>query len=181
MKLKRTYPGEPLYADIERLMEEAFPPEERRPVDKQRRKALGEETFHVYALTVEDRFVGLLTCWMLPGFVYVEHLATLPAERGRGLGRQALRALFGLVALPVVLEVELPVDELTGRRVEFYRRNGFVLWENSEYLQPPYRPGDVPFPLKLMVHGTLEETTDFESVRKMIHIHVYEQAEALRE
>ncbi len=160
-------------------MEIAFPPEERRPVETQRQKALTEADFRVYALTDGGCFVGLLTCWTLPGFVYVEHFAMLPCERGRGLGRKALQALFAAVSGPVVLEVEPPADELTSRRVDFYRRSGFVLWTDNAYLQPPYRKGDSPFPLCLMVHGALDSGRDFPRVRRLIHTRVYGQEDAL--
>ncbi|MCM1108063.1 MAG: GNAT family N-acetyltransferase [Clostridium sp.] len=179
MELMVTQPGRPYYAEVEQLMEEAFPQEERRPREEQQRKAVSEESFRVYALEEDGCFVGLLTVWYLTGFVYVEHLATCSGLRGGGLGRKALELLVGQTELPVVLEVEPPQDELTCRRVGFYRRNGFDLWSNSDYLQPPYRKEDNPFPLLLMVHGALDEERDFEHVRQQIHTRVYGQPASL--
>ena len=73
--------------------------------------------------------------------------------RNHGCGTQVLKAWLEAKGKPVVLEVELPADDLTRRRVGFYERNGFVLHKDFDYLQPPYKPGDDELPLKLMPHG----------------------------
>jgi hypothetical protein len=74
---------------------------------------------------------------------------------------------------PVALEVELPTDALTRRRVGFYERNGFVLHGDFEYLQPPYKPGDDELPLKLMTHG--ECGLPLDAVAAIIKREVYDK------
>ena len=37
-----------------------------------------------------------------------------------------------------------PEDEMAVRRIGFYRRNGFHLWDNVPYLQPSYGEGREP-------------------------------------
>ena len=73
---------------------------------------------------------------------------------------------------PLVLEVEVPDNELAQRRIGFYRRLGFVLWDECSYLQPPYHPDDEPLPMFLMAHGNLS-TADFSAVRNLIYREVY--------
>ena len=58
---------------------------------------------------------------------YGEHFAVDPDERGGGYGGKALRLLCEELQTPVVLEVELPFDEMSRRRIGFYQRSGFTL------------------------------------------------------
>lgn len=166
-------PASPLLADVEALMRQAFPEAERRPEVEFRRLLAKDSRLQVYALLRADIFVGLLTCWRLDRFTYVEHLATCPSVRGGGLGAEALNALKTAAPGPLVLEVEPPVDELTRRRVGFYRRNGFRLWADSAYRQPSYGPGRPTLDLLLMVCGDLDERTDFDEVRRRLHTGPY--------
>ena len=106
--------------------------------------------------------------------MYVEHFATVPEVRGKGIGSEVLGLLAQQYTVPLVLEVELPVEELAQRRVGFYRRNGFVLWENSPYVQPPYQKECQPIALHLMVRGEgLDEAADFERIKRWLYTEVY--------
>lgn len=169
----------PYYGPMEKLMEQAFPADERRLPANQRRVVDTDPRMVANALVHEGAFAGLLTYWKLDGFVYVEHLATLPELRGKGLGAEAMKQLAAEAGMPVVLEVELPEDELTRRRVNFYRRCGLVLWERQAYLQPPYHDKASVLPLRLMVYGSLDEMTDFDRVRAAIHTSAYARKEPL--
>ncbi len=164
----------PLYAEAEALMEQAFPPDERRPKEKQRYVTDHDPRFRPCALVRDGEFIGLLTYWELDGLIYVEHLATRPELRGGGLGAAALEALKAKAGgVPIVLEVEPPADELTRRRIGFYQRQGFTLWADSPYLQPAYAPGQGTPSLLLMVCGHLDEKADFDRVRRTLHCGPY--------
>lgn len=163
----------PLYAEAESLMSAAFPAEERRPMTRQREVTDHVPDFHPHAVTLDGKFAGLLNLWTLEGFDYVEHLATLPALRGNGLGKRILQHLTGHTERPVVLEVEPPTNELAIRRIGFYKRCGFKLWERQRYMQPPYSEGLPAVPLMLMAFGKLDEEKDFCRIRHEIHAKVY--------
>ena len=105
-------------------------------------------------------------------FYYVEHFATNPALRNGGYGKRTLEYLCNYLKRPIVLEVERPVEEMAKRRISFYQRQGFTLWE-KDYCQPPYKPGDDFLPMYLMVHGELDCEKDFETIKKRIHKEVY--------
>lgn len=170
------------------LLTEAFPPEERRDLDVWRRLSAGNSIFHhLQILDVEDdgeQMVGLLTYWDFGRFVYAEHFATLPEARGKGIGASALAMLTDLSGKAILLEVELPEDDLTRRRVEFYRRNGFKLLD-TPYIQPPYARGGEELPLRLMLKGELPSETSIDDVIATVHREVYrrplEEEEARRE
>ncbi|MEG1886523.1 MAG: GNAT family N-acetyltransferase, partial [Oscillospiraceae bacterium] len=79
----------------------------------------------------------------------IEHLATLPKTRGRGHGKQLVEDFLKLSSKPVVLEVELPENDIARRRIGFYERLGFK-FNNHEYFQPPFHSDCEPLPLRIM-------------------------------
>lgn len=72
----------------------------------------------------------------------------------------------------ICLEVELPEDELTRRRIGFYERNGFVFNEYP-YIQPPISKGKSPVPLRVMTYGKGITRQAFEEMRKVLYRRVY--------
>lgn len=92
--------------------------------------------------------------------------------RNKGYGKKVLDHLQSHLHAPLVLEAEYPVEEIARRRIGFYERQNFVLW-NHEYMQPPYRPEDNFLKMVLMVHGDLKEDRDFDFVRRTIYKEVY--------
>lgn len=161
-----------LYPFAEDLLHTAFPADERRDDAQQREYTDHKKEFAAYVLTDGDEPIGLITCWHFTKFVYVEHLAVAPSKRNGGYGAEILHSLKERHKGIIVLEVELPQDEMCRRRIAFYERNGFTLC-HLPYLQPPYRPGDIPLPMHLMFFGTDSPVPVFNSLRDTIHRHVY--------
>ena len=128
------------YRFMEELLTAAFPPEEYRELGELRRLTCGRPVFHNNLICDDDRPVGLVTFWDFGDFHYIEHFATLPAMRNKGYGHRVLELLGERLRTPLVLEAELPVEELARRRVGFYARQGFRTWPH-DYRQPPYRAG----------------------------------------
>ena len=96
-----------------------------------------------------DQFQGILLYWEGPGFRYVEHFAIAPELRGGGVGARALAELCGQ-GIPVILEIDPPVDEISVRRQHFYERCGFSK-NPFPHVHPPYRKGFQGHPLVVMV------------------------------
>ena len=138
-----------LYAFLEGLMTRSFPSDEYRDLDE-----LRDFTDH------------------RPHFYYAEHFAIDPTQRNGGYGKAVLQHLCQLLDKPIVLEVEEPDEDMARRRIGFYQRNGFVLWDN-EYRQPPYKPGDPYLPMRLMVYGPLDSRKDYNRVVRRIYRDVY--------
>lgn len=164
------------YHFIEKLLIQAFPKEEYRELADFRFLTIHESHFHNNLIANDGVPLGLVTYWDMGAFCYIEHFAILPKMRNRGYGHEVLEYLKTYLDCPLVLEVECPVEEMARRRIAFYQRQGFLLWQH-DYLQPPYRSGDTPLPMLLMVYGALDETADFESVKRMIHQVVYNYQE----
>ncbi len=125
---------------------QAFPPKERR-TEADHLRALADPRFHAEAVRCGDEFIGLLYWWQGPSFRYVEHLAIRPDLRGRNLGS----ALFESFCRGerVILEIDPPRDEISTRRLGFYRRLGF---HDSPlpYVHPSYSRPFEPHRLVLM-------------------------------
>ncbi len=160
------------YLFVESLLHSAFPEDERRDDDEQRRYTLDEDKFHTLLVSLDDEPVGLLTYWQFNGYRYIEHFAVSPQKRCGGLGGRIFTTFLESSNEPAVFEVEPPeMSELAKRRIDFYRRMGLKLWD-TDYLQPPYRPGGAPLPLRLMASPTLPQEKAPE-ITATIHRHVY--------
>ena len=160
------------YKFMEELLVESFPPEEYRELEHLREYTDRIGNFHNNIIFDDDLPIGFITYWDFDEFYYVEHFAVDPTQRNGGHGKNVLNHLCELLQHPIVLEVEMPEEEMAQRRINFYKRQGFVLWEKP-YLQPPYRPGDDYLPMLLMSHGNLEHERDFETVKNSIYREVY--------
>lgn len=161
------------YRFMESLLVQAFPVEEYRPLEELRTLTEEESRFHNHVIVDAGIPVGLITYWDFGDFHYVEHFAVAPELRNGGMGARVLACVKERLSTPIVLEVEMPVEEMARRRVGFYGRQGFVLWENA-YVQPPYRPGGDSLPMRLMVCGDLRSDRDFHRIEKTIHREVYQ-------
>lgn len=173
LKLQRiTTADTALYQFMENLMKQAFPAAEYRDLDELRLYTDSKTHFYNNIIMEENRPIGFFTYWDFGTFYYAEHFAIDPTLRNGGYGKRVLNLLCNSLPLPIVLEVEMPEDEMACRRIGFYQRNGFVLWPN-DYCQPPYRPGDDFLPMRLMVHGALDCEKDYEYVKEHIYKEVY--------
>lgn len=163
------------YQFVENLLVTAFPPEEYRELSEWRKYTDHNDRFYNNMIFDGDTPVGLITYWDFDSFYYVEHFAIDPALRNGGYGKKTLDTLCKQLSRPIVLEVEMPLEEMAQRRINFYQRQGFILWE-KEYKQPPYKAGDDFLPMYLMVRGDLQCEQDFESIKNRIHKEVYNYA-----
>ena len=161
-----------LFAFAEKLLTLSFPPEEYRPIVEWRHCTSSENRFYNQVIMEEEKPIGLVASWDFGTFRYIEHLATIPEVRGGGYGLKLLQLLQGAADTPIVLEVEEPTDDLSTRRIGFYRRAGFELWKKT-YLQPPYRKGDGMLPMHLMVWGNLSQEQNYELVKATLYREVY--------
>ena len=109
--------------------------------------------FHAFAAKDGDLFFGFLSYWTFQGYIYIEHFAVNPSQRGKRIGTLMLNHLIKEVGPDILIEVEHPDTEDNIRRIKFYERNGFRRRDEIEYMQPPYTPGKSPVKLLLMTHG----------------------------
>ena len=154
------------FPEIYRIMQASFSDDEYRPYDEQ--LALFEEPeYRIYYMPA-----GFLAVWEFESFIYIEHFAVDPALRNSGTGSAMLQELVRKYQKQICLEVELPEDELTRRRIGFYERNGFVFNEYP-YIQPPISKGKSPVPLRIMTYGEAITRETFEAIKNVLYRSVY--------
>lgn len=158
------------------ILKEAFPVEELR--EEQRQKALLDKPqYGLYGIKEEVGILqGVIALWDFHDFLYVEHFAIKPLFRDGGIGGRILDEMINWARKPIVLEVEVPNDEITGRRVGFYERHGFFFNEYP-YLQPPMRIGQGMLPLRLMTLPKKISQDEYERYKSLIHKVVYNYEE----
>lgn len=158
------------YPEFLKLYNSSFPENERRLYKDAGHLAnfikMKGGKFHAFAIKDGDLFLGFLSYWVFEGYVYIEHFAVQPEHRGRNIGSKLLQHLVREVSPNILLETELPVDDITRRRVKFYERNGFRPREEIKYIQPPYSSDQKPVELLLMTHGDvdLKDTKTLDSM-----------------
>lgn len=157
---------------VEDLYIESFPLSERRPVETMF-ELYKDNTPFVISVAIEDgTLVGFLTYWDLGEFIFAEHFAISPEFRNGGYGRKVME-LFMDVPKPIILEVELPTTILSERRIGFYQRLGYKLWDNIQYQQPAYYKDTNAIPMKLMTYGDMDVERDLIDIRSKIYSIVY--------
>lgn len=135
------------FAAFYSLLEADFCLPERKTADKER-QAFADGRFFPCWIELDGQRIGYLCYWQLNRFLYVEHFAMCREVRGRHLGTAFLSQFLSGVELPVVLEVERPFDEVSAKRIDFYRYLGFYL-NAYDYYQPSYHPGQPQVPMYL--------------------------------
>ncbi|WP_165154809.1 GNAT family N-acetyltransferase [Parabacteroides sp. ZJ-118] len=164
--------ADPFLDLVEKTYTASFPEEERRDFSLVRRLLEEDNRFEMYALLRDGIYVGFITGWQFEDFVYVEHFAIEESVRDSGIGAKAMTGFLALRKDPVVLEVEMPTEEMSKRRIRFYERLGFVL-DHHVYFQPPYREGEAFLEMRLMMYGELDLGQSFERIKTAIHQNVY--------
>ena len=165
------------YPQAEALYEQSFPEIERRDSQKWKQLWLTNDHFFIDVICTNNQsFGGFISYWLFPDFVYIEHFATSPTLRGKGIGGKCLDLFVErFPTLPIILEVEMPTDTTSARRIAFYKRHHFTLLP-LPYAQPPYRQEGESLPMHIMCTHPQDVTLRFEQMINNLHREVYEVA-----
>lgn len=151
------------------LLAVSFPSEERRDDDLQR-QVMSHPDYRLQAILDGDAPVGVVGYFDAPNFIYFENFCVSPDKRNRGYGSKTL-ALLTSLGKTFILEAELPTDELTRRRIAFYKRNGMV--ENAyPHIQPHYRAADPDLPLVVLTYGAQIAQSQYDEFRRYLDVNV---------
>ena len=92
--------------------------------------------------------------------------------RGKGIGSEMLKDFIKNSTHPIILEVELPNNEMSVRRIKFYEKLGFVL-NYFKYYQMPLRNNCKPMEMYIMSYPKALILEEFESIKNSIYKTVY--------
>lgn len=162
----------PIIDRIRNTYFDSFPIEERRDFGMLLSLITNEKRFNIYSIENEE-YLGFITVWMLEGFYYIEHFAIEADKRGQEIGSKTIRTLKQDIKSPIVLEVELPTDDIKKRRISFYEELGFELCDKT-YFQPPYRPDAKMLEMRIMQSGFDDIDSKFEEIKETIYRVVYQ-------
>jgi len=154
------------------ILEESFPPDERR-TKREQRTLLDDPRYSILGLCENGAVCAFLASWTLGEVVFIEHFAAKAEMRGRGLGSMLLREFVKRhTKKRSCLEVEPKVDTLTASRIRFYERNGFYL-NPYPYVQPAMTRGRNAIPLCVMTCGAAVDRLEFCEIRRVLYTEIY--------
>ena len=153
------------------LLEQDFPFDERKSRQEEL-NALDNDKFKPYFIYDDSCLVGYFTYWEFDEFVFGEHLAILKEIRNKGLGTKVLTQFVNSLNKPFVFEVERPVDELTTRRVELYKRLGFII-NGYDYYQPSYHKANDAIPMYIVSYPKPLTNDEYIKYVDVVKHHVY--------
>jgi len=165
--------SDPMFAKLFNLYTLAFSHSERRNWAGLEHEVLYEKRFQPHALLKNDEFVGFINYWNFERFYYIEHLAIIPALRNQKIGSEVMEIFKKQTKLPVILEVEMPNNPLTIRRIQFYERLHFTVLSHN-YAQPPYEEDNGFFLPQLMMSNDVHfGNTHFEMIKETLYSEIY--------
>ncbi len=159
------------------IYETSFPPEEKRPYKEHVRLMKENNSYHFYAAMQEQTITGIVILWELKGFIFLDYLATSSHIRNKGYGKQTVEQLKELFDNTIILEVELPDNDLAKRRIGFYTRSGFNLLDFPYYM-PKYNNPKERLPMCLMSFPDITDQTICKDIIHEIHANVYKRSHA---
>ncbi len=145
------------------LYELSFPPEERRLINDHL-MIMNKPDYNFDVIIKGTELVGIFFWWDFDNLSYIEHFATNPTHRNQGLGKSILQNFIRNNPNPILLEVEIPDNDIKLRRISFYKRVGFKL-NKHPYSFPPMQEGMPPLELYLMTYPeeiSEKNVTDFK-------------------
>lgn len=156
---------------IYNIMQNSFPKTECRTFDEQE-KLLSNENYKITYLKEDNKITCFIAYWEFDSFIFIEHFAVAPEKRNCGIGSDFLKTFLSLCYKKVVLEVELPLDDIARRRIDFYQKIGFIK-NNYPYIQPSMRKDALPVPLEIMSYNSALEKNEFHYIKDTLYTSVY--------
>ena len=132
--------SEEAFEKVFNKMTDAFPYEERRSPNAQKR-CMSDNRFNFFRILHGNEDVGFISLWEFSDYVYIEHLAIDSDKRSGGYGSKTLNEIKNMYDKKIILEAEAPETEQQKKRINFYDRAGFKV-NNYVYEQPSYHGGD---------------------------------------
>lgn len=168
--LKRILLDDEFYNFAKELLAISFPASERRD-DSLQRQVMSHPDYRLQAIMDGDEPVGVVGYFDASNFVYFENFCIVPDKRNCGYGSATLKAMTDNLDKPFILEAELPTDELTRRRIAFYKRNGMVETPYA-HIQPHYRAADPDLPLVVLTYGAQITQSQYDDFRDYLDVNV---------
>lgn len=167
-KTREAYDDFDVFWDIYRS---SFPVNERRSRNSQL-SISANKSYSMGLLEYNGSPAGIIACWDLKDFIFMEHFAIHSDFHGKGMGSSYLAGYVSSLSKPLIIEVDLPADDKSRRRISFYKRLGFIM-NDYDYVQPPYESDQKSVSMRLMSFPAKISQKEFPKVRDRLHYYVY--------
>lgn len=143
------------------IYQESFPDYERRKLESHM-KAYDNLGFRTQIAVEDDKLLALFFYWVHKDFLYIEHIAVNPQMRGNNIGSTIMRHFLEQNSgTTIILEIDPPLDEISIRRLGFYKRLG--LQENPyPYTHPSYRKNGHVHRLDILSYPTTIDQKQYD-------------------
>ena len=152
-----------------KLYLDSFPEIERRTLEEQE-EILTDKNFKMTCYVEDEVLISIVFYWKISSYTFLEHFAVNSQLRGQSFGSKILQKFIN-DKKNIVLEIEPIVDEITQKRLKFYKKFGFVV-NSHEHLQIPFREGAKELKLLLMSQektlSQQEYKVFYESMKKSL-------------
>lgn len=169
---KITSVNDKFFPDFYNLYVSAFPMDERRSELGLEKELIAENSFCAQAIVKNNEFVGFFNYWTFDTFYYIEHFAISTNFRDQMIGTKAMEVFQKNNKMPVVIELEMPNDSLSIRRIKFYENMGFKALSHF-YAQPPYERNGFMIPMIIMCTDLHFANTHFNTIKNTLYDKVY--------
>ena len=148
------------------LYDSAFPDFERR-THAALSETLKQKRFTQEIYVGNSKLLAFLSHWRFERFIFVEYIAVDPSLRGSGIGTKILGGfLSDLDGRYCVLEIEPPTDEISIKRLNFYKRFGF---KQTPYTSvQTYSKNDSGHKLDILSYPHLLSDSDYADVEDAV-------------
>lgn len=152
-----------------KLYLDSFPEIERRTLEEQE-EILTDKNFKMTCYVEDEVLISIVFYWKISSYTFLEHFAVNSELRGQSFGSKILQKFIN-DKKNIVLEIEPIVDEITQKRLKFYKKFGFVV-NTHEHLQIPFRESAKELKLLLMSQektlSQQEYKVFYESMKKSL-------------
>lgn len=151
MKFIRIYSKDDRYfKEAMEIYKSSFPIFEQRTL-KSQTDVLENKQYYCSVICENDELIGILFYWEYDKYRYIEHLAISKELRGKNYGSKILEK-FCQSNKNTILEIDIPIDDISIKRLNFYSKLGFKI-QNFEHIHPPYRKEYEGHSLKVMSYN----------------------------
>lgn len=119
-----------------------------------------------------QNFSSFIIGYQFDSYLFLELFMVQEHLRGKNIGTQFLKTIIEESSTPIILEVEHPINDISKRRIEFYKRLGFHL-NISDYKMPQFDNNHGGVPLYLMSYPRQLTQEELSMYEKKIYQDVY--------
>lgn len=115
--------------------------------------------------------IGYFCYWDFGSFIFGEHFAINEEFRNQGYGTAFLNQFLNKNK-PLIIEVERPTSVFKKRRINFYKKLGFVVFDKS-YIQPSYHNDNKTVPMYIIIYNSNITKEEYSKYINLIKKNVY--------